>query len=56
MRRSTHRDARTAVWDGWGPIVDTRVHMESKYQWTAVFASVIHVMLVRTFDCTDLVL
>ena len=49
MRRSTHHDARTVAWDGWGLIVDTRVHMESKNQWTAVFACVMHVMLVRPF-------
>lgn len=49
MQRLTHRDARTAVLDGWGLIVGTRVHMESKYQWIAMFASVMHVMLVRKF-------
>ena len=48
MRRSTHRDARIAAWDGWGLIVDIRAHMEDKFQWTAENANVMLVMLVRT--------
>ena len=46
MRRSTHHGAPTAVWDGWELIADTPVHMENKCQWIAVFASVMHAMLV----------
>ena len=49
MQRLAHRDAPTAVLDGWELIVGTRVHTEGKYQWIAIFASVMHVMLVRKF-------
>ena len=49
MQRLAHRDAQTAVEDGWGLIVGTHVHMESKYQWIAMSANVMHVMLVRKF-------
>ena len=49
IQLSIHLDAQTAVWDGWELIVDIRVPMESKYQWTVEFASVTHVMLVGTF-------
>ena len=49
MQRLAHRDAQTVVEDGWGLIVGTHVHMESKYQWIAMSANVMHVMLVRKF-------
>lgn len=50
MQLSTHHDAQTVVWGGWGPIVDIHVHMEIKYQWIVVYAYVMLVMLVRYFN------
>lgn len=50
MRLSTHHDAQTVVWGGWGPIVDIHVHMEIKYQWIVVYVYVMLVMLVRYFN------
>ena len=54
MIHSTHHVAPTAASDGWGLIVDIPVRMEIKYPWIVVYASVMLVMLVRTFHGLNL--